>query len=328
MDGTVKCWDTNAASVATEFAFARSRVYAVAVSPCGPGAGAHALVAVGTESRNVSLCCLRTGGAAHLLMGHSASVWAAAWSPSDAFCLATGSRDGTVRVWDVRRAGGRACVATLDMRRTGRDDAPLPRPRSHDGPVTALRWSPTGRFLLSHGADSRLRLWNRAGFCLEPAHYQGTANRQQKGSGLAVAAPAGARGAAGDAVVFCPDGSDVRAFRLLSPEGGSGGAAFSACDGALSLSDAAVSASAARRRGGDLDGIGRARQRSVVDGPVTLRGHFAAANALAWRGSCQQLFSGGDDGMLLAWSAAPPRTNAVPGASKDAWTSSEEDGRA
>lgn len=337
MDGSVKIWDTNRASVATSFPFQNMRVYAAAISPT---ASCHALIATGTSSRNVSLCDMRSGGAAHLLLGHSESVWSVAWSPADEFLLATGSCDQTVKLWDIRRPGSRACLATLNMDRTRSTDPiapPRSRPRSHDGAISALRWTPEGRFLLSSGTDSRLRLWHRDGHRIQ-AHYQGTANQQKKGSGFALACPGGGGGRAcgggggnsgngvngyiggmKDSVVFHPNGCEVRGFNILEPEG-----QFIRKAGGSWVGGG----------GGDLWDEKRA-QHSTANGPVTLRGHFATVNALAWRESCQQLYSGGDDGLLLAWSSltslrgrgidsAPDSAGIAAG--EDAWTSSD-DGR-
>nr|WP_324191151.1 hypothetical protein [Nocardia beijingensis] len=76
------------------------------------------------------------------LIGHTASVWSVAFSP-DSHTLATGSYDGTVRLWDI---------ATRQ---------PIGDPLSGlNGGVQAVAFSPDGRTLASGGTDDAVLLWD------------------------------------------------------------------------------------------------------------------------------------------------------------------------
>ena len=62
--------------------------------------------------------------------------------------LASGSRDKTIRIWEVRNA---RCVITL---------------RGHDNWVTDLVFHPGGKYLISVSDDKSLRCWDLgAGRC-------------------------------------------------------------------------------------------------------------------------------------------------------------------
>jgi WD40 repeat protein len=76
------------------------------------------------------------------MTGHAANVTSLAFSP-DGSRLASGSLDGTVKLWDV--ATGQE-VLTL----TG-----------HNGPVTGVAFAPDhqGRWLASCGDDGSVRVW-------------------------------------------------------------------------------------------------------------------------------------------------------------------------
>ncbi len=78
------------------------------------------------------------------LTGHKWIVTCTAFSP-DGTLLATGSQDGTVKIWDVAR---RELLTTL--------------PGSADGSVWSVAFSPDGALLMTAGAEGKVKFWNTA----------------------------------------------------------------------------------------------------------------------------------------------------------------------
>ena len=74
------------------------------------------------------------------LEGHTDWIRSLAFAP-DGSTVATCSRDGTVKLWNVNV---RAEVTTL---------------KGHRGPVTAVAFAPDGNLLATGGADGTIRLW-------------------------------------------------------------------------------------------------------------------------------------------------------------------------
>ncbi len=76
--------------------------------------------------------------------GHTGAVFSLAFKPNS-YLLASGSKDDTIRIWDVGDVNNLRHVRTL---------------RGHTGNVISVAWSPDGSTLASASDDGTVRLWN------------------------------------------------------------------------------------------------------------------------------------------------------------------------
>ena len=102
-------------------------------------------LAAGLAIGAVNLADFATGKQQTRLLGHTAPVRAIAFSP-DRTRIATGSEDGTARLWDAgsgpsTRAAVRVC-------------------KGHEGAVETVLFSPDGRRIVTASRDDTVRLWD------------------------------------------------------------------------------------------------------------------------------------------------------------------------
>ncbi|KAI0386822.1 WD40 repeat-like protein [Hypomontagnella monticulosa] len=165
-DHTLKVWATERARPSASFNLGY-KVYTHAISPIA----SHLLVACGTQHPTTRLVDLRSGSNVQSLAGNAGAVLAAAWSPRHEHVLATGSVNGTVKLWDIRRAGG--VIGMLDhedslgLYYNGllEDDGKVrvrAAAKAHTAPVNSLAWTDDGAYIVSAGHDRRIRVWDAA----------------------------------------------------------------------------------------------------------------------------------------------------------------------
>lgn len=177
-DQTLKLWATDSASLSGSFDLS-SKIYSHAISPIAD----HLLVACATQHPAVRLVDLRSGAAVQSLVAPgqvAGAVLSVAWSPRHEHVLASGAVDGSVRIWDIRRASslvalldqddslglpsensiddnGRVATAATSYERGIRLSA-----KAHTGPVNGLAWTDDGAYIVSAGHDRRIRVWDAA----------------------------------------------------------------------------------------------------------------------------------------------------------------------
>ncbi|MCB2051422.1 MAG: SH3 domain-containing protein, partial [Novosphingobium sp.] len=106
--------------------------------------GKHALVTTADDTHSASVWDLESGkrlGTTEGYYGHTETVNTAAYSPSER-SFATGSDDGTVRIWDAKTS---KYLTELNL---------------NSGGVEAISYSPDGHLLLAGMQDGTIQLWN------------------------------------------------------------------------------------------------------------------------------------------------------------------------
>ncbi|KAI0016198.1 WD40-repeat-containing domain protein [Xylariomycetidae sp. FL0641] len=165
-DTTLKLWSTDTTQLSASFDLG-TKAYTHAISPVA----SHLLVACGTQHPAVRLVDLRSGANVQSLAGHTGAVLATSWSPRHEHVLASGSVDGTVKIWDVRRAS--ALLGMLDHEDSlglyhngllSQDGKVRVRAsaKAHSAPVNGLTWTDDGNYIVSAGHDRRIRVWDAA----------------------------------------------------------------------------------------------------------------------------------------------------------------------
>ncbi|PKY03106.1 WD40 repeat-like protein [Aspergillus campestris IBT 28561] len=200
-DAAVKVWDTRTGRLINTFEGHLAGISTISWSPDG------ATIASGSDDKTIRLWNVLTGKAHPIpFVGHHNYVYQIAFSPKGNI-LVSGSYDEAVFLWDVRSASVMRSLPAHSDPVGGIDvvwDGTLIASCATDGliriwdtatgqclrtlvhednpPVTSVRFSPNGKFVLAWSLDDCVRLWNYVeGRCIKT--YQGHVNRKYSLSG-------------------------------------------------------------------------------------------------------------------------------------------------
>lgn len=138
-DKSARLWDVETNAPLIDFQGHSNFVFSIKFNPQSN------LLATGSFDETVKLWDVRCGECVSTLPAHSDPVTSVDFN-RDGTCVASGSYDGLIRVWDTATG---ECLKTIYA--------------EGNPPVSFLRFSPNGKFILSSTLDSRLRMWQVSG---------------------------------------------------------------------------------------------------------------------------------------------------------------------
>jgi len=149
-DQILKVWDANEMQVADEFKFS-SDVYSFDYSARSKK---HSLIAVGSKDTSIYLCDLKSGSKSHILKGNKGPVYCVKWSPRNSNVLISGSNNGSLIAWDVRKT--KSMLQTFSCETSTIDKMKV----AHKGSINGVTFTADGLHLISFATDQNVRLWD------------------------------------------------------------------------------------------------------------------------------------------------------------------------
>lgn len=229
-----------------------------------------------TQSPAVRLADLRSGASTHALSGHQGAILSVSWSPRDDHVLASGSTDGTVRLWDIRRSAG--SLGVLDLEDSvgvwgedglGKNARPRNQGKAHVGACNGVVWTDEGKRLVTAGHDERVRVWDVESGANALAHFGPVVKNTHLSTLLPLLVPSTAAPSPHQ-VMFYPNEKEILMFDVL--------------EGNLLKRLRAPGAPVAQARGS-------AGQRNVK----------SRTTSLAWRAGSIEVYSAHSDGLIRSW---------------------------
>ncbi|KAL8773216.1 MAG: hypothetical protein Q9209_001892 [Squamulea sp. 1 TL-2023] len=275
-DHKLKVYSTDTMSASATFDL-DSVIYSHSISSIAH----HLLVACATQHSAVRLVDLRSGANAHSLAGHQRAVLSVAWSPHEEYILASGSSDGTARLWDIRRSAN--SLGVLDLEDSvgiegedglGKNARDRNHGKAHTDVVNGVVWTDDGRYLVTAGHDERVRVWDMATGANDLAHFGPIIKNKHLSTLLPLLVPSHAL-LSRKQVMFYPNQKEILMFDLFR---------------------------------GTL--LKRLRLPGVVAAPIrgsTAQGSFRnRTTSLAWKADDVGLYSAHADGVIRVWLPITP----------------------
>ncbi|KPA79260.1 cell division cycle protein 20 putative (CDC20) [Leptomonas pyrrhocoris] len=166
LQSCVYLWDAKTCGI-TELPRAPASAFGDSRSPsaqlvCGLNwapSGYH--LAVGRNSGVVEVWDVEAQKMVHSYRQHTDRTVSLSWEPQGGTLLASGSRDSTVVLRDVRERDTSSSSSSSPYASTSSLASATSVLQGHETEVCGLKWSPTGAMLASGGNDNQLLVWDR-----------------------------------------------------------------------------------------------------------------------------------------------------------------------
>ncbi|RUS18959.1 WD40-repeat-containing domain protein [Endogone sp. FLAS-F59071] len=121
-----------------------------------------------SDDKTIRIWSLNSGETVKVLKGHTNYVFCVNYNPQSNL-IVSGSFDESIKIWDVKKGGRIWDTATGQCLKTLVDD--------DNPPVSFVKFSPNGKYILASTQDNTIRLWNyHTGKCLKT--YKGHDNNK------------------------------------------------------------------------------------------------------------------------------------------------------
>ncbi|KAL8813143.1 MAG: hypothetical protein Q9200_000491 [Gallowayella weberi] len=270
-DHKLKVYATETMTISATFDL-DSVIYSHSLSPIAD----HLLVACATQHSAVRLVDLRSGASTHSLAGHQRSILSVAWSPHEEYILASGSSDGTTRLWDIRRSAN--SLGVLDLEDSvgivgedglGKNARSRDHGKAHTDAVNGVVWTDDGKYLVTAGHDERVRVWDMSTGANALSHFGPIIKNTHLSTLLPLLVPSDLL-EPGKQIMFYPNQKEILMFDLF--------------DGTLLKRLRLPGAFSVPVRGSEGQGSLRSRTAS-----------------LTWRAGDVALYSAHSDGAIRVW---------------------------
>lgn len=159
-DQCIRFWDTNTFTTVSSVSCS-GPVTRISMSSLP---SSKRLLAAACGDSQVHLFDARAHSLAMSLTRHDGCVVTLDWSPTSPNVLSSAAKDGSLRLWDIRKGIPLACFKM-------HSSVPFFEGVAHEGPIHSVRFSQCGSFIYSLGADRRLRKWHAASAGNTDVHF-------------------------------------------------------------------------------------------------------------------------------------------------------------
>lgn len=341
-DGTLLIWDTDSMTPVAQYKpFDTKGIASLHFSTLRQ----YSAVVASFHDPALKLLDVRSGASSHTLLGHAdPGVSSVQWAPHNDIILASGGLDGTVRLWDIRKAGGRSCVTVLNQDQTHppRRAKPYHTDYSHIPKPMAKQFPSFTPLEEDSGRGKQRRNWGRkydapAAADLAPNNYHRSETTTVSSHAGAVSALTFGAGGDGHYLVSAGQDGNIHIWDLrgnghllplrflapgrqpaISPQRKQSPLLLTPVGAGSTNSDHIISSLGACWVGNGSNLLGYSLERGGLPQKV-FQGHLNGVTSIDAIPATAQILTAGRDGMILTWGKPDGQRQRKRKADEDSW---------